>query len=445
MRMRNIALTAAVVAITALAGGARWSGAQSGAAQSGPPIRQIAKLERVSNDTLASASTAFQLRDGRVLVNDTRSRRLVLFDSSLAHETVIADTTDATAHAYGNFAGTLIHYRGDSLLFIDIASLSMVVVDPNAKLGRIMAIPRPDEAQRLLGNVFGVPGFDAHGRLMYRTSAGLDGTFVLCCVELPPKMSDGTERSRPVPKPDTALIVRVDLGSRAADTVTSIKIEWEKQRLALDDRGYLTSIERVAMPYPMIDAWAVMADGSLAVVRGRDYHVDWLGADGHWTASSKLPFVWKRWDDAQKAAIIDSSTAAQQIIADRMNAGRGGGGSAGGGRGGGGGRGVANLRRDGGTPIPAVVARAALAEVPDYERPFGDGAAFPDLDNNLWIRTTTIVDGRPVYDIVNRRGALIDRAQLPPLRSVAGFGPGVIYTAVQDASGKIHLERVRTR
>jgi uncharacterized membrane protein YgcG len=412
-------------------------------AQSTVPIRQLTKLERVSSDSLRSATTAFQLPDGRVLMNDSRGRRVLMFDSSLTHATVIADTTAATSNVYGNFAGTLIRYHGDSTLFIDIASLSMIVVDPNGKFGRIMAIPRPDDAQRLLSNLYGVPGFDSHGRLIYRTSAGYDGTFVLCCVELPPKMSDGSEHYRPVPKPDTALMVRVDLNTRGADTLTSLKIDWEKQRLAFDDRGYLTAIERIAMPYPMIDGWAIMPDGTLAVVRGRDYHVDWLGADGRWVSSPKIPFAWQRLDDARKMAIIDSSEKAQQVQSELMNRGRGGGGGGGGSGGRGGGGGVGGRR--GGTPIPAVTVRAELSDVPDYARPFDGGAVIADLDNHLWIRTTARVDGRSVYDIVNRRGEVIDRVQLPPLRTIAGFGPGVIYTAVQDATGNVHLERIRIR
>jgi uncharacterized membrane protein YgcG len=307
-----------------------------------------------------------------------------------------------------------------------------------------LAIPRPDDAQLLLGNLFGIPGFDAQGRLIYHAAAGFEGTFVLCCVEHPGRMGDGSQRYRPVPKPDSALLVRVDLSSRMVDTLTSIKMEWEKQRIALDEQGYVHAIERIAMPLPMVDAWAVLPDGSLAVVRGRDYHVDWLGADGKWSATAKIPFAWQRVDDARKAAIIDSSARVEQVVADRMNAGRGGGGGSGGrgtnaGRGGGGGGGAGR----GGTPIPAVIARADVADIPDYGRPFTEGAAIGDAEGNLWIRTTTRVDGRPVYDIVNRRGDIVERVQLPAFRTIAGFAPNAIFMAVQDAAGKVRLERAR--
>ena len=68
-----------------------------------------------------------------------------------------------------------------------------------------------------------------------------------------------------------------------------------------------------------------------------------------------------------------------------------------------------------------------------------------DLDGNLWIRTSQNVDGRPVYDVVDRKGELIDRVQLPANRVLAGFGEnGVVYLAVRDGA-TAHLEKARIK
>jgi hypothetical protein len=56
-----------------------------------------------------------------------------------------------------------------------------------------------------------------------------------------------------------------------------------------------------------------------------------------------------------------------------------------------------------------------------------------------------MVSGQPVYDIVNRRGELSDRVQLPPFRTIAGFAPGFVYMAVKDSTGVVHLERARVK
>ena len=55
------------------------------------------------------------------------------------------------------------------------------------------------------------------------------------------------------------------------------------------------------------------------------------------------------------------------------------------------------------------------------------------------------MNGEPVYDIVNRSGVLTDRVTLPPFRTIAGFAPGVIYMAVKDSAGVVHLERARVK
>src|SRR3954471_24778840 len=129
------------------------------AAQTLPPIRQLGPVTRVATEPLRAISNVRQLSGGRLLVNDIIGRRVLLFDSTLTQFTVVADTTSATANAYGARPGGLIPYRGDSTLFVDPASLSMLLIDPNGKIGRVMSVPRANDAAFLIGGPFGVPGF----------------------------------------------------------------------------------------------------------------------------------------------------------------------------------------------------------------------------------------------------------------------------------------------
>src|ERR1700704_4854676 len=137
-------------------------------AQSLPPIRQLGPVTAIAKEPLGAVSAVRHLPDGRVLVNDIVARRVVMFDSSLSTVTLVADTTSATASAYGTRPGGLISYRGDSTLFIDPASLSMLLIDPNGKVARVMAAPRANGVGFLVGGPFGNPGFDPKGRLVYR-------------------------------------------------------------------------------------------------------------------------------------------------------------------------------------------------------------------------------------------------------------------------------------
>lgn len=48
-----------------------------------------------------------------------------------------------------------------------------------------------------------------------------------------------------------------------------------------------------------------------------------------------------------------------------------------------------------------------------------------------------------IYDIVNREGQLVERVQLPPGRTLVGFGKGgVVYLANREGRGMV-LERAR--
>ncbi|HEY4215776.1 MAG TPA: hypothetical protein VGM67_01490 [Gemmatimonadaceae bacterium] len=426
-------------------------------AQTPPALRALGPVVHVSTLPLKSAAAAIPLRDGRVYVNDITARRILLFDSTLTTATVVADTTDATANAYGQRAGTLIRYRGDSALFMDATSLSMLVLGPAGTIGRVMAIPRPEDAQFMIGGLFGAPNFDGKGRLAYYS--GPPPVFSLTMWGgKPPVNLTGPMATFFAPKIDSGYVVRVDLASRVLDTAAAVAIPKVRRFFPTGADGNITSIQTKRDPLPVVDDWAGLPDGTIAIVRGRDFHVDWLSLDGRWTSSAKIPFDWQHVDDEHKLALIDSATTADQknidgANAQRANAARNGGGGAGGrgnGRGdggGGGGGGGASSGSAGSSPPPApnVVIRPELGDLPDYMPAFARGAVWADADDNLWIRTSASVNGQPVYDVVNRQGALVDRVQLPPFRTIAGFGRGVVYMAVKGADGVVHLERARIR
>jgi hypothetical protein len=391
---------------------------------------------------MASVSAAIPLSDGHVYVNDVVSRRVLLFDSTLATAKVVADSTAVTSKAYGARPGALFAYRADTAILTDPASGSMPVLGPTGTIARVMAAPTVAGPIGLnLGNPFYPPGFDAGGRLVTQLP-----TLVRFADASPGKASEQQTMM------DSSFIVRMDLAARTLDTVAPFKTVKINQVIGRDEDGNMTSMKVTPDILPVVDDWTVCTDGTIAVVRGRDYHVDWLGADGKWRSTPKMPFDWQHLDDAQKTALIDSSLTAIKarrdsmgaIIASRgaMPAGAAGGRgevAAVGGRGRGGGDGS-------GSPPPQLIdGRPAPSDLPDYRPAFLRGSTRADAEGHLWIRTTTLVKGQPVFDVVNRQGTIVDRVQLPPFRTIAGFGPGAIYMAVKDAAGTVHLERARIK
>src|SRR5215467_11855969 len=138
-------------------------------AQQLPPVRPLGPIERVSTEPMRAATTAVALSDGRVYVNDVANRRILLFDSTLSHAQAVADSTSVTAKAYGARPGTLFAFRGDSALFVDPASGSMLVLGPDGRIDRVIAMPtRPGApvAPFVFDVLAGVPGFDRRSRLV---------------------------------------------------------------------------------------------------------------------------------------------------------------------------------------------------------------------------------------------------------------------------------------
>ena len=154
--MRNYLILAASLAATTVQ------------AQTLPPVRPLGATVARSTEQMTAVTTAVPLPGGKVLVNDILKRRVLLFDSTLSQVTVVADSTGSTANAYGARPGGLISYRGDSALFIDPASLSMLVINSEGKITRVMSAPRPQDVMALVGGATGFPGFDAAGKLVYR-------------------------------------------------------------------------------------------------------------------------------------------------------------------------------------------------------------------------------------------------------------------------------------
>ena len=455
----------------------------------GIPVRRISTASAVSTEPLGVITGVRELPDGRVLLNDGARRRLLLMDTTLKTVGVVLDSLAEVENTYGTRQGALIPYRGDSTLFVDPASFVMLVLDPTGKVARVRSVPRVQDVQWLTGQggTSASVGADARGRLVYRIPARAGRPTVA-----PP---------RGVPwfpqEPDSAFIVAMDLDTRTQDTVGAIRIPKTSYVVRrLGDGGI--NVFNVINPMPMTDDWAVLPDGSVAFVRGIDYRVDYLNPDGTRTAGPKLPFDWQRMTDADRERLVDSVRTAQRRAAVGgyvtsmirwVNS-----------------YGKAypagftipegysmplgfartwklppgasfpqryvyacapdeEPKMTGTTPscIPAPIVGSGgntppmptmrepsvmdAAELPSFRPPFATGAVRADADGNLWIRPTLSkpVPGGPVYDVVDRKGVLVDRLQLPPGYQLAGFGRGrVVYLSMRDASG-VHLARVRLR
>jgi hypothetical protein len=309
-------------------------------------------------------------------------------------------------------------YVADSSLFADYGSQSILVLGPTGRVARSMA-PLNSRGPPIRPGL-NSGGVDDRGRVIYlspiRTEAGLGAAG------------------------DSVALIRVDLETRRVDTLASLNrnpTRVSHERLA-DGTPVVTLVTN---PLPAIDEWAVLTDGSIAIVRGHDYHIDWIRPDGRRESTPRMPFDWKRLLDEDKQKLIDSARSALAASLSSTATGGGASRSAGGDRGRGGDAGaMAN---------PGMLKREFVSpkSIADFYPAIRPGATLPDRDGNLWILPATSarsLHGELVYDVVNAKGELFRRVRAPIGRAVGGFGRGgVVFLISGDPGGGVRLERTK--
>jgi hypothetical protein len=421
-------------------------------AQQAIPVRQLSPIEATSRDTVTFLYGVRELSDGGLVANDAGSRRLILFDRSLTTSRIIADSVSGSPSPYGKRPAGIIPYLGDTTLLVDVAARAFVVFDKHGEVTGVMSPPRANDVTTMASPSLGAPRLDPKGRLIYRS--------VLPMAFKPP------EPGKPFTMPamaDSAPILRADFDTRRADTLAWVRVPKITVASSSVDGGAGEVFRPLFNPLASIDDWAMLPDGSVAILRGRDYHIDWINADGSRVSSPKMPFDWKRLTDDDKVAFIDSSkkTLAKQMAsggigilpsaASDIHGGNGAAAMAG--------HSLTILRveaPDGGpapkssagAPGPTVsgIELVPPSELPDYVPPvLRSGAMLSDPDGNVWVLPSTSAQSGSglLYDVIDRKGEVFQRVRIPAGRALEGFGTGgVVYLTHRDGTGQ-HLERAR--
>jgi hypothetical protein len=410
-------------------------------AQATIPIVELPPASVRSVEQFGSIVNVRELPDGGLLVNDGARRQIKLLPAALTQGTVVKDSARTGANTwYGPRVLGLIPFTADSTLFPNIIVRTVTVLDPKGAIVRELAMPTPLDAAYLRR-----AAADDRGRILFGGEARI--------------IAPSRGASPPVVS-DSMPILRADLAMRTTDTVAFIA----RPLARADAIGATGVVQAYYNPDPLgtLDEWAVMTDGTLAIVRGHDYHIDFLHADGSKTSSPKLPFDWRPVGDGEKLKLIDSARTLRAISAQANTLINGvekmvpwvdtrPGASAGLGAPGrpafdttnalhshNNGGGVMTIINPPPTPVEKVF---------DYYPPIRTGSVFADFENHLWILPTTSKQskaGELVYDVVNARGELFERVRAPLGRYIVGFGRnGVVYLATGSLSSGFAIERTQ--
>jgi hypothetical protein len=136
--------------------------------QANVPVRELSAPDAKSSEHFGTILNVRPLANGALLVNDGQRRQVVMLDATLNNRTVLIDSVSIGGQSYGATAAPIVPYLADSSLFVDNASLSLLVIDPNGKIVRVMAAAKLRDL-RMLGS--SASGVDAKGNLLYRALA----------------------------------------------------------------------------------------------------------------------------------------------------------------------------------------------------------------------------------------------------------------------------------
>ncbi|HEY4215600.1 MAG TPA: hypothetical protein VGM67_00595 [Gemmatimonadaceae bacterium] len=408
-------------------------------AQQNVPIVTLPAASATTATTFGAILDVRELSHGGLLVNDAGRRLITVLDSTLAPKTVVVDSVRGGPNYYGVWALGLIPYLADSTLYPVWPTLK--VFDPRGVAIRSMAAP----LQSVI--VLKRARSDNTGRIIFRAL---------------PVVASKAQPGVPAVQEDSAPLVRIDLEHRSLDTIGYVGRPLRRtdaiapRDLRPDGKllpNAIASSFWSADPLRTVDDWTVLTDGSVAIVRGHDYHIDWIRPNGTKESTPKMPFDWRPLTEADKQAMVDSAQA-QRLVAARNNT-------------------LMDNRVDtfgGWRPAAGTVAldtaalvysnndagvqlivlpapKPAADSIPDYYPPIRKDAAMADRDDHLWILPTTSKQskaGELVYDVINTKGELFERVRVPLGRYIVGFGrEGTVYLATGSVSKGFTIERTK--
>ena len=368
------------------------------------PVKTLTKPDVEYAEPFTLINGVRELRDGRVIVSDTREKTVQLVDLKAG----TAQKIGREGSGPGEYAlpARLLAFPGDTSAVYDPLNRRFLVIGPDGKAGPFASYESSGESNGR-SITLGARYTDARGRLY---SAG-------------PNFSIGPNGEPS--SADTAPILRLDRATKKTDTVAFVHVP--NTVIRSSQGGTNVSIRAGGgNPFVSVDDWAVTPDGRVAIVRTKDYHVDWYGPDGKRTSGPAVAYEKiKVTEDDKKAFRERQATGGTGFVVTRQDG-------------------------PGGTSTSAGVAPPAAGRIPeptdwpDVKPAFTGAAAAVAPNGQLWVlRTRPAKDKIPTYDVFDATGKVVGRVALPASTRLVGFGANTVYLARSDEDDLQYLQRYR--
>lgn len=375
------------------------------------PTRTLARPDAEWSEPFSQISGIRELKNGNVIVADSRDKTIQLID--FKGEAKRIGREGSGPGEYG-MPMAVFAAPGDTTFVFDVLNSRYLVIDPSGKAVSTFMMPSaapsaPDAGRGRGRGIAGIglgfaQGIDATGRLYFRA----------------PVIRFGNEKPATV---DTTPVLRWDRRTSRVDTVGLLFSPAVQPTITRGGGGGGGDEVRVsvrmgggATPFASSDAYAVTPTGDVAVVRARDYHVDWI-TRGRTVSGAPIPFEKVRVTEQDKKAWADARRNATGIMMTNDN----------------------GNRRVQSAPVPQD---GPPPEFPEFKGPFASSvAAAPN--GRVWVQKNMPFGSPPTYDVIDQSGKVVSRVVLPKNTRLLGFGTGTVYLARTDDDDLQYVQRYR--
>jgi hypothetical protein len=359
----------------------------------------LGKPDAEFREPFVQISGVRELKDGRVLIADQRSRLVQIIDFKGSAINVGREGTGP-----GEFvsAAQVIALPGDTSAIYDSRQSRYLLVHPDGRPGKHFRLEF-DLSQGAAAR--GTPrGVDAEGNIFFQGSS-LSRT------------SDGG-----MTPAESAAVMRFTRRTGRVDTVAMVRLPKESASVNAGAGGGVQVSTGLGNPLWPGDDWVVLPDGRVAVVRAEPYRVEFFRSRTSKTVAVAVPYEKIKVDGSVRRMVEDQR---QRMWRNAVSGGRG----------------------RNGAPTNTVVPRDPPPlpdEWPDVMPPFLARAAVARPNGQVWVaRTQPPGNERALYDVFDDNGRVIGQVSLPSNTRLIGFGNGTAYLARSDDDDFLYIQRYR--
>ena len=390
MRQMVALLAASVAAVVSV-------GAQKGAA----PTIVLDKGATEFADPFSQLTQLVELRDRRVLAVDLKEKELRVADFASGNMSPVSRAGGGPLEY--QVPGILLRGAADTAVYWDAMQRRLLLVSPAGAPVQTVPLGGTDPAAAL--SQMQPLWVDAAG-LVYGQTIGL--TMPAAGAAPTPAFADSVDIQLRDPRTG-----RIEALARVRSTMSQAKPKME-----MGPQGVRMTM--VAPDFRPTDAWTVLPNGRIAILRDGVYRVRFMSRGGAEVAGPTIPYTPVAVTVAERRAVVDSVRSAvdRSLAATRAMA----------------------AQAAGGRGMKIEVEVTEPASWPAAKPAYAGIQASPD--GRLWVSMHMSAGTKYArYDVLDGSGALIAHVQLAPGESLVGLGRGTVYTVRTDSDDLQYLRR----